>query len=41
MNAVKILQSAGLDPSDAIFSLDNKEAVERNDIFLVRFSTFR
>src|SRR3989338_1813096 len=29
MNATKILQSVGLNPSDAIFSLDNEEAVER------------
>ncbi|HCA67591.1 MAG: hypothetical protein UW39_C0032G0013 [Parcubacteria group bacterium GW2011_GWC2_44_17] len=29
MNATKILQSAGLNPNDSIFSLDNEEAVER------------
>jgi len=29
MNATKILQSAGLNPNDSIFPLDNEEAVER------------
>ena len=29
MNAKKILESIGLNPSDAIFSLDNEEATER------------
>ncbi|NCO83801.1 MAG: hypothetical protein COZ31_10480 [Nitrospirae bacterium CG_4_10_14_3_um_filter_44_29] len=29
MNATKILKSVGLNPSDAIFSLDNVEATER------------
>jgi len=29
MNATKILQSAGLNPNDSIFPLDNEEAMER------------
>jgi len=29
MNATKILQSVGLNPSDSIFSLDNEEAMEK------------
>ena len=29
MNAIKILQSVGLKPNDSIFSLNNKEALER------------
>lgn len=29
MNATKILQSVGLNPSDKIFPLDNEEAMER------------
>ena len=29
MNTTKILQSVGLKPNDSIFSLDNKEAMEK------------
>lgn len=29
MNAIKILQSVGLKPSESIFSLDNEEAMEK------------
>ena len=29
MNAIKILQSVGINPNDSTFSLDNEEAVER------------
>lgn len=29
MNAIKILQSVGLNPSNSVFSLDNEEAVEK------------
>jgi len=29
MNAIKILQSVGINPNDSTFSLDNEEAVEK------------